>query len=93
MQSVEIEKITEKWFRYKQELSEIEKKVQKYKELLEEEMNKQGVNYLTTKRFEISRISCSKNTISKKDVPKEVWDAYSKRSKYFMYSLKEIKGK
>ena len=93
MQDTEIEKIAEKWFKYKQELSEIEKKVQKYKELLEGEMNNQGVNYLSTKKFEISRISCSKNTISKKDVPKEVWDSYSKKSKYFMYSLKEIKGK
>lgn len=87
----EIERILEKWDKYKKELSEIEKKVQKYKEQVEAYMNVESTNSLDTKNYYLTRINCSKSTVSKKDVPEDIWNKYSKRSKYWMYTLKKKK--
>ena len=46
---------------------------------------------LDLNNFLISRVNCSKTTVSKKDVPDEIWNKYCKRSKYWMYSLKQKK--
>jgi len=90
--SEDLDKILEKWDKYKKELSEIEKKVQKYKELVEKYMNEETVNSLETKNYTVSRINCSKSTVSKKDVPEEIWNKYERRSKYWMYTLKHKKN-
>jgi hypothetical protein len=86
-----IEKILEKWHKYKGELAELEKKVQRYKDKVEKYMNSEQTNNLSSTNFLVSRVSCSKTTVSKKDVPDEVWNKYCKRSKYWMYTLKQKK--
>ena len=86
-----IEKILEKWHKYKGELAELEKKVQRYKDKVEKYMNTEQTNNLTSTNFLVSRVSFSKTTVSKKDVPDEIWNKYCKRSKYWMYTLKQKK--
>ena len=51
-------------------------------------MNSEQTNNLDLNNFLISRVSCNKTTVCKKDVPEEIWNKYSKRSKYWMYSVK-----
>ena len=86
-----IEKTLEKWHKYKAELSELEKKVQRYKDKVEKHMNNEQTNNLSTNNFSVSRVNCSKTTVSKKEVPEEIWNKYCKRSKYRMYTLKQKK--
>jgi hypothetical protein len=87
----DLDKIAEKYYKYKLELAEIEKKVQKYRGKIERILNDSGSDDIQTKIFSISRVGCSKRTVSQKDLPKEIWDKYSKSSKYYMYYVKEKK--
>ncbi len=86
-----IEKTVEKWYKYKGELAELEKKVQRYKDKVEKYMNSDETNNLNLNNFIISRSSCIKTTVSKKEVPEEIWNKYCKKSKYWMYSVKTKK--
>jgi DNA-directed RNA polymerase subunit N (RpoN/RPB10) len=88
MDDKDIDKIAEKWNKYKKEITELEKKVQKYRDQIEREMNEQHINLLETDNYTISRIGCSKTTVSKKDMPEDIWDKYCKKSRYFMYNVK-----
>lgn len=91
MEDKDIDKLAEKWNRCKREIADLEKKMKRYRDKIEEEMNDQSVNHLDTNKYYISRISCSKTTMTKKDVPEDIWDKYCKRCKYYMYNIKEKK--
>lgn len=85
----EIEKIVEKYYSYRKEVNELEKKVQKYKEKLEGYMNGQEINNFDTDKYSVSRVNSSMTTVSKKDLPEDIWTRYCKRCKFYKYYIKE----
>ena len=65
----DIENLLNKWYSAKQEISQLEKKIENTDEIASD-------NYIL-KRKELNR-----TTIGKKDLPEDIWDRYSKELFY-----------
>jgi len=78
----DIENLLNKWYSAKQELSQLEKKIEKYKVLSENLMNKQNTDEITSDNYTLKRKELNRTTIGKKDLPEDIWERYSKELFY-----------
>ena len=92
MDKNDIEELLEKWHKAKQEIALLEKKCEKYKRYSEKILNHLDVNNISTHDFTLKRVDITKATLSKKDVPKEIWNKYSNEVTYPVYYLKPKKS-
>ena len=85
----EIETLLDKWFSTKQEISKLESKCEKYKKCAEIILNNKNTNHISTDFHKLTRKEISRSSISKKDVPKDIWNKYSKTQSFPVYYLSE----
>jgi hypothetical protein len=85
----DVTNLLEKWFKTKQEITSLEAKCEKYKSYTEQIMNSKNNNSLSGTYHQLKRREMSRTTISRKDVPKDIWDKYSRVSSYPAYYLTE----
>ena len=89
-----IEETIEKYIEVKERISDLEKKQQKYKELIEEYLLSKGASSLDQRvkddLYNIKKTMCTKETISKKDLPVDIWEKYCSTSRYSMLTVKKI---
>lgn len=88
-----IEELLTNWFEAKQKLSELEKKCDKYKLTADRIMNMRGEDVLKSRSFKLTKTDMERETLSKKDVPKDIWNAYAKVSSFSTFRLTPIKSK
>jgi hypothetical protein len=93
MTTVDLSKLLQKWTEAKNKIAELEKNIEKYKRVANSVMEEQGNNTISNDYFTLRRKEMSRTTISKKDVPIEIWNKYSKPCKYKAYYLTEKKSK
>ena len=84
---IDTEDLLDNWYKAKQEISILEKKCEKYKKAAEKLMSQTQKNTLKSTSYSLKKIDISKNTISKNDVPDEIWYRYSKRTSYNSFYL------
>ena len=89
MEQKDIETLLEKWYDMKQEISELETKCDKYKRCMERIMDNKGVDIISSSNHKLKRKQITRATLSKKNVPKDLWDKYSRESTYPVYYLTE----
>ena len=87
----DIEEILDNWYKAKQEISLLEKKCERYKKCSEKIMNNFDKNNLITTKYNLKKINISRSTISKNDLPIDIWNKYSKSSSFTSYYLHPIK--
>lgn len=84
-----------KYIETKNKLKELEKKTEKYNKMIQEYMTKENMNSLIhehdNQKYKFKKSVVSRDTISKKDLPVDVWDKYSKSSSYVMLHLSKLK--
>jgi hypothetical protein len=56
-------------------------------------MNIRGEDVLKSKTLKLTKTDMERETISKKDVPKDIWNTYSKVSSFSTFRLTPIKTK
>jgi hypothetical protein len=88
-----IEELLTNWFEAKQNLYELEKRCDKYKLTADRIMNMRGEDTLKTRSFKLTKTDMERETLSKKDVPKDIWNAYAKVSSFSTFRLTPIKTK
>jgi hypothetical protein len=93
MSTVDLSKLLQKWTETKKKIAELEKNIEKYKRVANRVMEEQGNNTISNDYFTLRRKEMSRTTISKKDVPIEIWNKYSQPCKYKAYYLSEKKSK
>jgi hypothetical protein len=81
------------WYKTKKDIALFESKLEKYKKLATKIMIKQDIDTLESTYHTLTRRELSRQTIGKRDVPKDVWDKYSKQCSYSAYYIKENKVK
>lgn len=84
---IDTEDLLDNWYKTKQEISILEKKCEKYKKVAEKLMSQTQKNTLKSTSYSLKKIDISKHTISKNDVPDEIWNKYSKRTSYSSFYL------
>ncbi len=91
----DINELLSNWYDAKLQIANLEKKCDKYKKYSEKILDELGKNNYDSKNFSIKRTNMSRSTISKKDVPSDIWNEYSNTSTYTAYYIipKEKKEK
>lgn len=79
--------LLEHWTDAKAEISELEKKIEKYKRLANRIMDQKGAETVSSTQYTLARKNISRSTISKRDVPEQVWEKYSKKCSYPAYYI------
>lgn len=89
--ATDITTLLERWSEAKKEMTELEKKVEKYKRLANRVMEQQGVDEFSSQSYTLKKKKITRKTISKQDVPKDVWEKYGRSISYTVYYLIENK--
>lgn len=89
----DIDNLLNKWYDAKQEISILEKKIEKYKKLAESIMDSKNTDNLSNSLYVLQRRDMNRTSIGKKDLPLELWNKYAKESFFnaFYISKKERK--
>jgi|Laugresu1bdmlbsd_1035121.scaffolds.fasta_scaffold06897_2 hypothetical protein len=84
-----------KYIETKNKLKELEKKADKYNKIIQDYMTKENINSFEhdheDKTYKFKKSIVARESISKKELPSEIWDKYCKSTSYVMISMKEIK--
>ena len=91
MDDKEIDILLEKWFEAKQELSTLEKKIDKYKKYADRLMNDNKVDFISNHYYTLTKKDMSRNSLLKDDVPPEIWNKFCRKINYPMFVLKKNK--
>jgi hypothetical protein len=87
----DINELLDTWYNTKLKISHLQKKCDKYKQYCEKIMNKIDKNSLTTVDYDLKRVSSNRSSVSKKDLPKDIWDKYSNEVTFSSFYLKPKK--
>ena len=79
----------QQWNEAKMKISELERKCERYKRLADKAIDSKGVNVIKYGDITVKRSEIVRTSISKSDLPKELWNKYSKKSSYVAYYLSE----
>jgi hypothetical protein len=85
--------LLEKWYETKEQISSLEKKLDKYKKYAEKIMDNNDLDSLSSSTFSLTKREMSRNILSKDDVPPEVWNKYSRNITYPMFVIRKKKDK
>jgi hypothetical protein len=90
---INIDELLQKWYETKAEIALLEKKCEKYKRCSEKIMDNMNKSLLSTSKFILKKVDMTRNTISKNDVPIEIWNKYSKETSFSSFYLTSISEK
>ena len=93
MNSKDIDELLNKWYQTKKEISELEKKLDKYKKYAKSIMDDDESDEIKTSKFTLTRKNINKIVLTKKDVPPEIYKKYASTSNFDMFTLKENKSR
>jgi hypothetical protein len=91
MSESNIDEILNKWYKAKEEISILEKDCEKYKSIITNNMDSKGEDEIIGKNYHVKRNIICKKTISKNNIPSNIWDLYSKSSVYPLFQIKKRK--
>jgi hypothetical protein len=78
----DVNDLLERWANAKQEIVELEAKIEKYKKLANKIMDKSDSKSIQGDYYSLSRKDITRKTISKNDVPEPIWEKYSRPCTY-----------
>lgn len=79
--------ILEKWYVAKEKISQLEKKIEKYKSAISKELNKKETDKLTIGGYTVTRRRTTRTTLSKNNVPETIWKEYATKCHYDTFIL------
>lgn len=88
-----LDKVLDTWNWAKGEEAAAKKKIEACKTQVEAFLVKQGVTDLVTAKYKVNKRLQSREGISKKDVPANVWSQYAKKSEFAVLAFTALTGK
>lgn len=82
-----IKKYVEDWHKYKTVISEFEMKMEQAKKKVIDYMKDNDSATLYTDDFIIKSTQQTRESISKKDLPEDIWKKYAKENKFYTYKI------
>jgi hypothetical protein len=86
--SSDLNHLLAKWHEAKQELTQQEEKVEKYKAKVVKLMK--DTNRLSSSDFTVDKRSITRESVSKASIPAEIWKQYASKATFDAYYLKKI---
>lgn len=84
---MDINKILSKWYKYKQQQEELERKIKICREKVIKEMEHLHTDTISKNGYTVTKRRNTRTTISKESLPKDLWNQYSTRLTYDSYHL------
>jgi hypothetical protein len=88
MDTTEIKDLVKKWYEYKRKSSDYEKIADKTKDIIVSYMEENDLDTIRTDDYVVTKKSMSRNFLTKKDMPEEVWQKYSRNKVFDSYYIK-----
>ena len=86
-----VEYVLKKWYKSKQEISKLEKDCEKYKQFIGRVMDSRDSNSIVRGDYTTNRRHDSRKTLSKSNVPSDLWEKYATTIYYDTYYVKKKK--
>jgi hypothetical protein len=83
----ELRDTIEDWYQLKKRVSELEKRIDDCREKVIEYMNSNDIDTVLAGDLCVKKSSLERDVMTKKDVPVDVWEKYSKKNKSWMYKV------
>jgi uncharacterized protein Yka (UPF0111/DUF47 family) len=84
-----------KFIELKIKLDELQDRYEKYRKIIEDHMIKENItsieHSIDNQKYKIKKSLLSRESISKKELPKDIWDKYCKSSSYTTLRITKIK--
>ena len=90
MEHIDIDNLLDNWYKTKQEITLLEEKCEKYKKVSTKLMEQLEKKSLNSTSYSLKKIDIVKSTISKNYFPYDIWDTYSKKTKYSSFYLNPV---
>lgn len=84
-----LEDILRDWYSAKKKAEELEEKISEYKSAIITAMNKKDTDVISSGNYTVKRKRISRSTISKANVPAELWKKYSTVCNFDTFHLKK----
>lgn len=82
------EKVSE-WFKMKEQAAFFDKRANKLRNEIIEYMNEINIDSIMTSDYVVKKKEMSRESVTKKDLPQDVWDKYCKKLNYETLTIKE----
>lgn len=86
----DLDELLEAWYKVKSEIAYLERKCEKYKKYCETILDKKEIDILTGTKYVLKRTTTTRTSISKKDLPRDIWVKYSTKTSFNAYFLKPV---
>lgn len=90
--NVDVDTLLEKWADARNNIAALEKKVDNYKKIMKQYFLKNNIQKYENDFFKVKQSTQTRSFITKKNVPNEVWEQYSKPQQIEFLSLLEKKS-
>ena len=80
----------EKYYLTKQKIRELEEKLNKYKNTIENHMKNEGVKKIQTNDYIVKKIQTKNERVNKKSCPSEIWEKYNISTTYTSIDIQKI---
>ncbi|CAE8672901.1 unnamed protein product [Polarella glacialis] len=87
-----VNKILARWSAAKKMSAEADKEIEACKTAVEATMVKTGVEAIKTARYEVTKRMQSRESVSRADLPQDIWAKFAKKSTFSVLSFKELKA-
>lgn len=91
----ELDRLITRYDEIRQEISNLEKKLEKYKKKIDDEMRHNGLDNYKNSGFQVLKCTQQRLGMQKKNVPEEIWSRYATAQKveFLMIKKHSIKSK
>lgn len=88
--SISISETLKNWYETKQQINKLQKEQDRYKEIINNYMAHKDTNIIKTKYFSVNKRNNTRESVSKKDIPPDLWRRVCNRSTYHSLILKRL---
>lgn len=85
-----MDKLLEKWYNIKQDISRLAKEEEDIKIKIKTGMKAKKLTAFRTTNYRVKLTNMTRESLSKKDCPKDIWSKYCKTSSYSMIKLESL---
>lgn len=85
----DISTILYNWYEIKKDIASLERKQQKYKQIITRYLDNQNSNTVSNSRYVLVRRYSTRETIKKSNVPPDVWRRYAERTRFPSFYISE----
>ena len=93
MNESNVDNFLENWYHVKQQIIELEAKIDKYKKIATDYMDNSNNDLIKNDKYKLEKKDMIRSSVSKNSLPKDIWDTYSKENFYSAFYISKLNEK